>query len=111
VSPRHAGTRLPHPARARGGSAVYDHLARALDGHDDAWMAHAACGGRGDDLFYPSGYLKTAAQVEEARAVCAGCPVVGACRQWALEVPEPHGIWGATTPSERRTLRRRGVAR
>jgi len=108
---RHAGTRLPPPARARGGSAVYDHIARALEGHDDTWMAHAACAGRGDDLFYPPGYLTSGAQVEAARAVCAGCPVVRACRQWALEVPEPYGIWGATTPSERRTLRRRGVAR
>jgi WhiB family redox-sensing transcriptional regulator len=69
-------------------------------------MARAACGGRGDDLFFPPGYTACDAQVELARMVCLGCPVLRACRTWALEVPETEGIWGATTPAERRTLRR-----
>lgn len=45
------------------------------------------------------------ARVVEAKAVCAGCPVVRTCLAYALP-NEPLGVWGATTPSERRALNR-----
>lgn len=39
-----------------------------------------------------------------AKAVCARCPVLDRCRQDALERREPHGIWGGTSPRDRREL-------
>jgi hypothetical protein len=30
--------------------------------------------------------------------------VQGACLAWALEVGDCHGVWGATTPRERRAM-------
>jgi WhiB family redox-sensing transcriptional regulator len=46
-------------------------------------------------------------QVEEAKQVCAVCPVTADCLSWALRAGEPAGIWGGTTPDERRYLRLR----
>ncbi|RKT78701.1 WhiB family redox-sensing transcriptional regulator [Terracoccus luteus] len=40
-------------------------------------------------------------RTEAAKAVCAGCPVVQQCLDHALRVPEPYGIWGGSTASER----------
>lgn len=81
------------------------------------WVERARCGGHDPELFYPVGTAGPAlAQVAEAKAVCSRCPVVGDCLDWALDVGEGHGIWGGTTPEERRYLRqdrgdpaRRGV--
>lgn len=42
--------------------------------------------------------------MEQARAICAGCPVREACL--AAGIAEDHGIWGGLTPRERRVLRR-----
>lgn len=40
-----------------------------------------------------------------ARSVCAACSVKDACREYALARPEIFGVWGGTTPSERRAIR------
>jgi WhiB family redox-sensing transcriptional regulator len=45
-------------------------------------------------------------QVTEAKRVCASCPVTVSCLAWALYAAEAAGIWGGTTPEERRILRR-----
>ena len=65
------------------------------------------------DLWWPEGYTgRWESIVEHAIAGCQQCPVMTACRQWALANGEQEGIWGATTPAERRALRRhrRGAA-
>ncbi|WP_267885798.1 WhiB family transcriptional regulator, partial [Streptomyces sp. NRRL S-1896] len=41
-----------------------------------------------------------------ARAICRRCPVIIACRTWALDHGEDDGIWGATTAAQRRAIRR-----
>lgn len=62
-----------------------------------AWQARAACAGLGPDRFYPPpGSDGTA-----ARAVCAGCPVVGPCRELALANSERFGIWAGEATRER----------
>jgi WhiB family redox-sensing transcriptional regulator len=45
----------------------------------------------------------------KAVAICQACPVVAACRDWALANPSwaDAGVWGATTESERASTRRR----
>lgn len=59
------------------------------------------------DLFFPVGDLGPAVrEVAAAKAVCARCPLVAQCRDWALASAEPEGIWGGMTPAERRVARR-----
>lgn len=79
----------------------------------DRWRDHAACRGQDPDLFFPIGTTGPApAQLEQARAVCRRCPVQERCLEWALETDQTIGVWGGTTESERRALkRRRAVAR
>ena len=36
-----------------------------------------------------------------AIAVCNRCPVLRMCRDHALQVREPYGVWGGMTESER----------
>lgn len=73
------------------------------------WPELAACRDPGVDpeIFFPLGEIGPGAgQIAAARAVCARCPVVSQCLDWALRAGEPAGIWGGTTPDERRRLRR-----
>ena len=37
-------------------------------------------------------------------ALCGTCSVQGPCLAWALQVGDCHGVWGATTPRERRAM-------
>jgi WhiB family redox-sensing transcriptional regulator len=41
---------------------------------------------------------------DDAKQICQSCPVIEACRAHALDAAEEHGVWGATTPIERRRL-------
>lgn len=79
---------------------------------DEHWSDHSACRGADPDLFFPIGYAGPALQMQQAAAksICAGCPVISDCLDWALRAGEPDGIWGGTTPEERRYLRRRVAA-
>lgn len=42
--------------------------------------------------------------VDRALAVCESCEVIEPCLDWALSVPEHHGVWGGSTEAERRAL-------
>jgi len=80
----------------------------------DAWMLHAACRGMDPALFYPTGTLGAAAQADIAKAkdVCARCPVREPCLELGMAVSVDHGVWGQTSPDDRRELRRqRNLAR
>lgn len=41
-----------------------------------------------------------------AKAMCRRCPVTGACLSWALDTRQEYGIWGATSPTERKRILR-----
>jgi WhiB family redox-sensing transcriptional regulator len=74
------------------------------------WRQRAACRAPGVDpeLFFPVGDFGPAlAQIAAARRVCSRCPVQAGCLAWALRSGERDGIWGGTTPGERRMLSRR----
>jgi len=76
--------------------------------HD--WRDRGACLDEDPELFFPIGNTGPAlAQIEEAKAVCAGCPVLTECRQWALDNPKlaDYGVFGGLSEDERRTARRR----
>jgi WhiB family transcriptional regulator, redox-sensing transcriptional regulator len=89
-------------------------LPAAIVAHWD-WQRHAAC--RDMDLeifFHPDGERDPSRgrRVARAKTICADCPVMTACRNWAHRVEEPYGIWGGESEDERRAaLRRRRPAR
>lgn len=68
------------------------------------WQLDAACRGRDSEMFFsPSGERRSARREREdrAKAVCAGCGVIDACRRFALTANEPFGVWGGMTARER----------
>lgn len=74
--------------------------------HSAAWRLGAACRNENSELFFPEGSgLRVAEQEGVAKRICSRCLVRPQCLTWALTAPEADGIWGGTTPSERRLLR------
>lgn len=73
-----------------------------------AFQHRGSCRDHDPELFFPvSDTTPVAAQqIEQAKAVCAGCPVLADCRAYAL-AHGPQGIWGGTTDQERRAVRAR----
>jgi WhiB family redox-sensing transcriptional regulator len=69
---------------------------------DDLWAEHAACRGLPGDLMVPADQ----ATVEEAKKVCARCPVTDLCLEHALATNEQHGVWGGKSERERVAIRR-----
>ncbi len=68
------------------------------------WQLDGSCRREGPDVFFhPDGERGPARRNRDraAKAVCVGCPVVVSCREHALRVREPYGVWGATTADER----------
>lgn len=61
--------------------------------------------GDGPKLVPPDHWLT----VKRAKAVCATCPVIDECLNFAIVHNERLGIWGGTHEKERRPLRRRWV--
>lgn len=66
------------------------------------WRAQGACDGYGDETFFPH-YNDNA---QEAKRVCAGCPVRSECLEEALEKRHEFGVWGGLTERERQRLLR-----
>lgn len=75
------------------------------------WRSQAACRDVDPELFFPvadSGPL-VEWQVQEAKAVCDGCPVRAECLAFALRALTD-GIAGGLTPAERRRYSRQVTA-
>jgi WhiB family transcriptional regulator, redox-sensing transcriptional regulator len=72
---------------------------------DHAWRDAAACQTEDPELFFPEGESERyRLQIAAASSVCARCAVVESCLRYALETEQHTGIWGGTTPSQRRAL-------
>ena len=72
------------------------------------WQVKAACRGVGVDQFFnPDAERGQAKRTREARAkaICATCPVIAQCLDWALSVGEPYGVWGGLSAAERHEVR------
>lgn len=77
------------------------------DHHEQQWMLAARCRERAPHEFFPSDGVG----VDEARKVCAECPVRVECLEYALTYRIDHGVWGGASERERRRiLRARRVA-
>jgi hypothetical protein len=102
VDPRHAPARHPSAGSALPGDATTgEGPLRVSQGHEDLWRVHAECHGQPTSWWFP-----TNGSAEQARTVCAGCPVRADCLQAALADVEEHGIWGGASERIRRLLRR-----
>lgn len=77
-------------------------LLRALEERDEdlTWRARGVCQSVDPEVFFPA----PSEPADAAVALCRTCDVQGACLAWALEVGDCHGVWGATTPRERRAM-------
>lgn len=65
------------------------------------WTTDALCAEIGVEPYFNN--------YERAKASCRTCPVLNDCLEWALgfdEWADQHGIFGGTSPSERKLLRR-----
>lgn len=74
----------------------------------DMWQVKAACRGPQAAVFFPPPQFERKADRLErerrAKAICGECPARQECLEYALEIREPHGIWGGLNETERRTL-------
>lgn len=70
---------------------------------DNEWMGRGACASVPPSTFFPSDGVG----VEVARRICATCPVVQPCLEYALEQRIDHGVWGGCSERERRRILRR----
>jgi hypothetical protein len=77
-------------------------LLRAFQERDQdlSWRARGLCRSIDPEVFFPA----PSEPADAAIALCRTCEVQGACLAWALEVGDCHGVWGATTPRERRAM-------
>ena len=81
-----------------------------------AWQAKAACRGPQAAVFFPPPQFERKHERAEremrAKQICESCAVISDCLNYALDIREPHGIWGGLNESERRVIleSRAGVA-
>lgn len=65
--------------------------------------SQALCTQADPELWFPD---SPAAAHGKAVAICRACPVMQECLAWALATNEEFGIWGATTRTQRREIKR-----
>ena len=72
------------------------------------WMAQGNCRNYPPAAFFPSDGVG----VDRARKICATCPVIETCKEYALVNHIEHGVWGGCSERERRRIlkRRRGLS-
>jgi WhiB family transcriptional regulator, redox-sensing transcriptional regulator len=78
----------------------------------EPWEQEAACKGSDIELWFGTERpplhdkraIRSKQQTREAKAICARCPVLDECRQWAMESGIPFGLVGMMTEPERKRL-------
>jgi WhiB family redox-sensing transcriptional regulator len=68
-------------------------------------LTRGLCREIGIELFYPEEGGSGTDIYSYSRTICGRCVVKKECLEWAVR-HEDHGMWGGTTPSERRKIRR-----
>ena len=61
------------------------------------WMTRGKCRKSARAIFFP----RDGMGVSEAQSICAECPVLQDCLQYALENHIRHGVWGGCSERER----------
>lgn len=74
----------------------------------ESWQHRGACRGPHAAVFFPPPQFEKkserAEREQRAKAICGECPVTRDCLTYALDIREPHGIWGGLNENERRLL-------
>ena len=75
---------------------------------ETGWQAKASCRGPQAAVFFPPTHTERkderAEREDRAKQICAACGVRKPCLDYALQIREPHGIWGGLNESERKGL-------
>ncbi len=67
------------------------------------WHRAAACRDADSDLFF----VGRGRSGKAAKSLCAVCPVIADCSEWALGQRHLSGVWGGMTPPEMAAERKR----
>jgi WhiB family redox-sensing transcriptional regulator len=67
-----------------------------------SWQDAAMCRGIDPEVFHP----QSDEEADEAKAICAACPVREPCLEYALLAREKLGVWGGLSERERRRVLR-----
>ena len=90
---------------SEGGPDVATMVAQLV--HRPSWHALAACRSVGVDTFF----VERGGQFDGGqRQLCESCPVRQECLEVAMADTLLDGLWGGTTPAERKAMRRGRVA-
>jgi len=80
-------------------------------GMPEPWEDEAACQDTDLDIWFGTEdeargrrAFRTKEQTDQAKAICARCPVLDSCRQWAMQTGFPFGIVGMMSEAERKRL-------
>lgn len=65
-----------------------------------AWQDFAECQYTDPEIFFP----EQGGSVREAKRVCQGCAVRGACLDYALQTDQRFGVWGGLSERERHRI-------
>ena len=80
----------------------------AIHSWEYGWQWRAACRGEDANLFFPPNHVEDREarllREQQAKAICATCPVRIECLEYAVRTRESHGIWGGLNELERRIL-------
>ena len=77
------------------------------------WQYQGSCRELPSEMFFhPDGERGPRRRNREnsAKAICASCPVIAACRTHALTMSEPYGVWGGLTEDDRLAILSNGIA-
>lgn len=74
-----------------------------MDEAELTWMQDGYCRHYPPAAFFPSDGVG----VDEARQICADCPVKAECLEYALVNRIDHGVWGGCSERERRRILKR----
>lgn len=97
---------MPGPALLKVVATPVDASVMVMVHHEvDGWRRQALCACHPDKGAW---FAEDGATARRAKAVCRACPVQAECLRYALSCGPLDGIWGGTTPYERRRLRRQG---
>ena len=75
---------------------------------EQTWQMKAACRGPQAAVFFPPPQFERkdekADREQRAKEICTACAVRRPCLDYALEIREPHGIWGGLNEAERKEM-------
>ena len=75
---------------------------------EDEWQLRAACRGPQSAIFFPPAHFERKDEKSEremrAEDICTTCSVRRDCLQYAIDIREPHGIWGGLNEAERKQV-------